>query len=453
MQRTSELDNVTPAGTGTVAAAAAPASRTGSAVAAAGSYRWTICALLFLATTCNYMDRQVLSLLAPDLQKVFGWNDVGYGYINTAFQAAYALGLPAFGWIIDRIGIKRGYAASITLWSLAACATALARSAVGFGIARVALGLSEAGNFPAAIKAVAEWFPKRERALATGLFNSGANVGAILAPATVPLLALNFGWQAAFIAVGAVGFLWVLLWGALYQRPEENRNLSQEELTYIRSDASETNPAARTPWASLLGVRQTWGIVFGKFLTDPIWWFFLSWLPKFFHDKHQLNLSSMGLPLVVIYTMSTIGSIGGGWLSGFLIRSGWTVDRSRKAAFLLCAVCVVPIILAAQVSSLWTAVLLIGLAAAAHQGWSATVFTTVSDIFPRRAVGSVTGIAGMAGSIGGMLFQAGAGWLLLLTHENYYPLFLISGLAYLTAFALFSAFVPRIEPVQIAQTS
>lgn len=416
----------------------------------AGRFRWTICLLLFLATTSNYMDRQVMGILAPKLKDIFHWDEIQYGYIVTAFQASYAVGLLLFGGLMDRIGTKRGYGLSVTLWSVAACGHAFTSSIGGFGVARVALGLSEAGNFPAAIKTVAEWFPKRERALATGLFNSGANVGAILAPALVPWLTLTYGWQAAFLMIGALGFLWVVLWMKTYSRPEEHPAVSSVELATIRSDADAAEPnTVRLPWSRLLGFRQTWAFVAAKFLTDPIWWFYLYWLPKFLNERHGLDLGKLGAPLIVVYMMSSVGSVGGGWLSGQLLRCGWSANRSRKAVFLLCALCVVPIIAASIVPNFWQAVLLIGLAAAAHQGWSATLFTTASDMFPKRAVGSVTGIGGMAGSVGGMLFAAGTGWLLTATHNNYQLLFVIAGSAYLTALGLFSLLVPRIEPIDV----
>lgn len=418
---------------------------------AGGRYRWVICALLFLATTSNYMDRQVLGILKPQLQTILHMNEVQYGNIVMAFQAAYAVGLLLFGWIIDRIGTKRGYTLSIALWSLAACAHALTTSVFGFGIARLGLGISEAGNFPAAIKTVAEWFPRRERALATGIFNSGSNVGAVVAPAVVPWLTLTYGWQAAFIVVGAVGFVWIGLWLALYARPEQSPRLAPRELAYLRSDRDEDDGTTkpRVAWSSLLSYRQTWGFVAAKFLTDPIWWFYLYWLPDFLNKHYGLDLKHLGLPLIAVYMMSSVGSIGGGWLSGTLIRQGWTVDRARKTVLLICALCVVPIMAAGQAQNVWVAVMLIGLAAAAHQGWSATLFTTVSDLFPKRAVGSITGIGGMAGSVGGMLFSWGAGRLLQVSPNNYHVLFLIAGSAYLVGLALFRLLIPRIEPVRI----
>jgi MFS transporter, ACS family, hexuronate transporter len=411
-----------------------------------GRYRWTICALLFFATTINYIDRQILGLLAPVLQSTIGWSEVDYGLIVTAFQGAYALGLVVFGWFVDRYGTKMGYAISLTAWSVAAMAHALVRTAFGFGVARAGLGLAEAGNFPSAIKAVAEWFPKKERALATGIFNSGANIGAVVAPAVVPWLTVTFGWQAAFIATGAVGFIWLIFWFLFYERPELQRRLSAAEYAYIQSDQGETSQG-KVPWAPLLKYPQTWAFVIGKFLTDPIWWFYLYWLPKFLNKQFDLSITALGLPLIVIYTMTSVGSIGGGWLSSRFISRGWQINTARKTVMLLCAVLVLPIISVSGMTDLWPCVLLIGLAAAAHQGWSANIFTTASDMFPKNAVGSVVGLGGMAGSIGGLLFAPFIGYILETTHNNYLIPFFISGAAYLTALGLFQLLAPRMRPV------
>jgi ACS family hexuronate transporter-like MFS transporter len=412
-----------------------------------GRYRWVICALLFFATTINYIDRQVLGILAPLLQKEIGWNEIEYGYIVTAFQAAYALGLLVAGRLIDRYGTKIGYSVAIVLWSLAAMAHAVTRSATGFGAARFALGLGESANFPAAVKAIAEWFPKRERAFATGVFNSGANIGAVVAPLSVPFLTVTYGWQAAFIVTGLLGFIWLIFWILLYERPEAHRKLSPAELGYIRSDPAD--PASgKIPWAGLLRYRQTWAFVAGKFLTDPIWWFYLYWLPKFLNKTYGLTLTDLGVPLVVIYTMTSIGSIGGGWLSSRFIAQGWTVGRARKTVMLICALLIVPIVSTASVANLWVAVALIGVAAAAHQGWSANLFTTASDMFPRDAVGSVVGLGGMAGAVGGMLLATAAGFLLEWT-GSYMTLFIISGSVYLVALFIIHRLVPTLEPVKI----
>jgi ACS family hexuronate transporter-like MFS transporter len=420
-------------------------------VAAAGRHRWTICALLFFATTINYMDRQVLGILAPDLGKSIGWNEAQYGNIVAAFQGAYAIGLVTMGHVLDKIGTRKGFVFAICAWSVAAMAHALARTPFGFGVARFALGLGESGNFPAAIKTVAEWFPKKERALATGIFNSGSNVGAIISPLLVPFLAIKYGWEWAFIVTGALGFIWLFFWLTLYHRPEDHPKVSQAELAYIAHDrgADQAAPNTNVPWASLLGYRQTWAFALGKFLTDPVWWFYLSWLPKFLNKTYGLTLDKIGPPLIVIYLAADFGSIGGGWLSSSLLRRGVDVNVARKTAMLVCALCVVPILFASRASNLWVAVGLISLAAAAHQGWSANLFTLVSDMFPRRAVGSVTGFGGMAGAIGGMFVASAVGWLLQTTGGNYVPLFFIGGFAYLVALAVIHALVPRLSPVHI----
>jgi ACS family hexuronate transporter-like MFS transporter len=435
---------------------AAGASVVGASLAASeegvggriGRYRWVICALLFFATTINYIDRQVLGILATDenFKRTIGWNEAEYGYVNTAFQAAYAIGLLVVGNLMDRFGTRKGFSFAIVWWSIAAMGHALARSPVGFGAARFALGLGEAGNFPAAIKTVAEWFPKKERALATGIFNSGSNVGAIVAPLTVPWIAITYGWQWAFIITGALGFVWLAFWLAAYRRPEEHPKLGAAELAHIQSDPAE--PTTKIPWARLFPHRQTWAFAFGKFLPDPIWWVYLFWLPKFLNTNYGLNITQIGLPLVVIYVAADFGSIGGGWLSSSLIKRGWTVNKARKTAMLLCAVSVVPIMFAANASNLWVAVGLISLAAAAHQGWSANMFTMASDMFPRRAVGSVVGIGGMAGSIGGMLIATTVG-LILQYSGSYLPIFIIAGSAYLVALLVIHLLAPRLEPADV----
>jgi ACS family hexuronate transporter-like MFS transporter len=327
---------------------------------------------------------------------------------------------------------------------------ALARSPFGIGAARFALGLGESGNFPAAIKTVAEWFPKKERALATGVFNSGSNVGAIVAPLAVPWIAVNYGWQLAFIITGTLGFIWLVFWLLIYRRPEEHPKLSPGELAYIHSDPPE--PTAKIPWARLFPHRQTWAFAVGKFLTDPIWWVYLFWLPKFLNTNYGLDITQIGLPLVVIYVSADVGSIGGGWLSGALIRRGWSVNKGRKAAMLVCALAVVPIMFAAHASNLWVAVALVSLAAAAHQGWSANIFTMVSDMFPRRAVGSVVGIGGMTGAVGGMLIQTAVGLILYYT-SSYLPIFVVAGGAYLVALFIIHLLVPRLEPARIQEAT
>jgi len=411
-------------------------------------WRWSVCALLFFATTINYIDRQVFSILAPDLQRAIGWNELEYASIVTAFQAAYGIGLMFAGRLLDRFGTRLGYAAALTFWSIAAMAHAAAGSALGFGAARFALGLGESGNFPAAVKTVAEWFPKKERALATGIFNAGTNVGAVAAPLLVPWLALNYGWRWAFIATGLCGFLWLILWLAFYHRPEEHPRLTPGEFAYIRGDAAEAT--ARVPWERLLGFRQTWVFALGKFLTDPVWWFYLFWLPKFLNAQYGLTLDRIGPPLVVVYVLADVGSIAGGWLSSSLIKRGWSINAARKTAMLACALAVTPIIFASRASNMWVAVAFFGLATAAHQGFSANLFTLTSDLFPRNAVGSVVGFGGTAGSIGGMLVSSLTGYLLQWS-GNYVPLLTMAGSMYLIALLVIHLLAPKLEPAKLGQ--
>jgi ACS family hexuronate transporter-like MFS transporter len=411
-------------------------------------YRWIICALLFLATTINYLDRQVLGILAAPLQREFGWSESDYGWITTAFTGAYAAGQLIVGGLMDLLGTRTGFGLAVVFWSLAAMGHALARSALGFGVARFALGLSESGNFPAAIKTVAEWYPKSERAFAAGVFNSGSNVGAIVAPMLVPWIATRYGWRWAFVATGATGFAWLAAWLAIYRRPEEHPRLSKAELAHIRSDPIE--PTVRIPWALLLQHRQTWAFAAGKFFTDPIWWFFLFWLPKFLDQRYGITLLELGPPLVVIYLAADLGSIGGGWISSSLIRRGWSVNAARKTAMLACALCVVPILMAARASSLWVAIGLISLATAAHQGWSANLYTLVSDTFPRRAVASVVGIGGFAGSASGMMISAATGYLLQWT-GSYVPIFFVAATAYLVALAVIHILVPDLRAARLQE--
>ncbi|WP_115514335.1 MULTISPECIES: MFS transporter [Xanthomonas] len=432
---------------GAVPMSEAPAADAASPGARLGRVRWRVCALLLAATTINYVDRQVLGVLAPFLQTQIGWNEIQYGYIVTAFQAAYALGLLCSGAVIDRFGTRLGYALAIGVWSLAAMGHALATSVVGFAIARFFLGLGESGNFPAALKTVAEWFPRRERALATGIFNSGSNIGAIVAPLLVPVIATAWGWQAAFLFTGILSATWLVVWWCSYHAPEQQPGLSSAELAHIRSDAHEP-VQARLSWLQVLRHRQAWAFVLGKFITDPIWWFFLFWLPKFLHAEYGLSLLQLGAPLIVIFVLADIGSIAGGWVAGRFIARGWSVNRARKTAMLICAVSVVPIVFAARADNLWLAVGLIGLATAAHQGWSANLFTLPSDMFPRHAVATVVGIGGFAGAVGGMLIATFIGFLLQAT-GSYVPVFLMAGSAYLLALAVVHALVPRLQPAQL----
>jgi MFS transporter, ACS family, hexuronate transporter len=411
-----------------------------------GNYRWFICGLLFFAATVNYIDRQVIGLLKPTLQSDLHWSEIDYSNIVFAFQLAYAAGLLFVGRFMDWLGTRKGFSIAVLLWSIAAMAHAAARSVFGFSAARFALGLGESGSFPASIKSVAEWFPKKERALATGIFNSGTNVGAVVTPLVIPWLTYRYGWPAAFIATGAIGFVWLALWLAYYRSPEQSPRLSAAELAYIQSDPGETI----TPlgWGKLLGYRQTWAFAIGKFLTDPIWWLYLFWVPDFLYRTYHVNLQGLMLPLIVIYNAATVGSVGGGWLSSTLIKRGWTINRSRKIAMLICALAVVPIIFAARATNLWTAVLLLSLATAAHQGWSANIFTTASDVFPRRAVATVVGIGGMAGAVGGMMIAKIVGYVLQWT-GSYYSVFLLAGSAYLIALLVIQLLVPKLEPLQI----
>lgn len=416
-----------------------------------GRYRWVICALLFFATTINYLDRLVLSILAPTLQTEIGWNEFEYGVINGAFTLAYAIGLLVVGGLMDRWGTRKGFSIAVTVWSLAAMAHAFARNWIGFAVARFALGVSEAGNFPGAVKTVAEWFPKKERAFATGIFNAGSNVGAILAPLLVPLILAYMGWEWAFILTGSAGFLWLIVWLMVYRRPEEHPRVSEAELAYINSDPIE--PTTKIPWARLFPHRQTWAFAVGKIFTDPVWWFFLFWLPKFLDETYDLTLEGLALPLVIIYIAADVGSIGGGWLSSRLIARGWSVNAGRKTAMLVCALCVVPMAFAPFIENLWVTVGLIALAAAAHQGWSANLFTLTSDMFPRRAVGSVVGIGGMGGALSGFVASLGIGAVLQLTGGNYVPLLAIGGCAYVLTLVVIHLLVPRMEPASFETTA
>lgn len=411
-----------------------------------GYFRWVICALLLLGTTKNYMDRWVLSALKTTLQHDLGWNDISYSNLVFAFQAAYAVGIIVAGRFIDRFGTRLGYAIVMVFWSLASMAHAIGTSFSSFLIARVALGLGESGVFPASIKAVAEWFPAKERALATGIFNAGTNVGVILAGLFVPWITVQFGWRWTFVIIGSLGFAWLALWLLLYYKPEDHPRCSRAELDYIRGDRPQ--PTAKIKWSRLLPYRQTWAFAGGKFLIDPIWWFYLFWVPDFLERRHGVHLAQIGLPIVVIYLISDVGSVAGGWLSSSLIRRGASVNAARKTAMLVCAISVVPIVFAYRVSGLWPAVLLIGLAAAGHQGFSANLFTLTSDMFPSRAVGSVVGIGGMAGAVGGMLIAKIVGYVLQWTGSYMVP-FLIAGSAYLVALALIQILAPRLEPVGI----
>jgi ACS family hexuronate transporter-like MFS transporter len=431
-----------------------------------GKFRWTICGLLFLAATINYVDRQVIGILKPTLQAQFGWTEIDYGDIVFAFQMAYAIGYLFAGRVMDLLGIKRGFALALTIWSLAAIAAAAvprfgpaaavllgtvgltySASVAGFIVVRFVLGLGESGNFPAAIKTVAEWFPQRERAFATGLFNAGTNIGAVVTPMTVPFITARFGWTWSFVLTGVLGFAWLVAWLVIYEKPDRHPRLKAPERAFICSDP--VAPATHMPWVSLMGYRQTWSFATAKFLTDPIWWMYLFWLPDFFSRNYGLSLLELGPPIIVIYVVADVGSVGGGWLSSLLIRKGWSVNAARKTAMLICAVAVIPIIAAASVKNMWAAVALISLATAAHQGWSANLFTLASDMFPRQAVGSVVGLGGFAGAVGGMLIAKVTGYVLQMT-GSYTTVLLIAGGAYLVALAIVQILAPKLEPARIA---
>ena len=412
-----------------------------------GNVRWVIVGLLFAATAINYVDRQTIALLKPTLQGEFSWKETTYADIVFWFQLAYALGYMVFGNFVDRVGARIGYATAFTLWTGAHILHAAARSVFGFGAVRFLLGIGESGNFPAGLKAVTEWFPKKERALATGIFNAGSNVGAILAPLIVPAITIAYGWRWAFIITGAGSLVWLVAWIALYRRPRESARLSAGELAYIESDAAD--PAAKVPWSLLIRRRETWAFAIGKFLTDPVWWMFLFWLPDFLVKRHGLDLKTFGPPLVVVYVVSDLGSICGGWLSSHLIHRGWTINRARKTTMLICAIAVTPIFFAQYVDSLWGAVAIISLATAAHQAWSANLYTLPSDMFPRKAVGSVVGIGGAAGAVGGMLFSLYIGQVLERI-GTYSLIFLVCGSVYLIALLIIHLLTPRLAVADLA---
>ena len=432
-----------------------------------GKHRWTICALVFFATTINYLDRNVLGLLKPMLEEEMHWTETDYSHIVMAFQLAYALGMLGIGRVIDKVGTKLGYFFSLLGWSIAAMVHGLAHTTFTFGAARAFLGVTESGNFPAANKTIAEWFPKRERALATGIYNSGANIGSIIAPLCVPWIAINWGWEWAFVATGAIGLVWLIFWWRFYKKPIEKLNegtLSKEEFDYINSDKDEQSKEEskeKVPWIKLLSYRQTWSFFFGKFLTDPIWWFYMFWLPAFLDGENARKLASGDVDgviswewaVAVVYTISTVGSIFGGWLPKHFVDKGKTVYKARMLSMFIYALLPLTVLAAQYVGQIntWYAVFLIGLACAGHQAWSANIFTTVSDMFPKKAVASVTGIGGMAGAFGGMLIAWAAGMLLdhykLLgeIEVGYGIMFIICAIAYLFAWIIMKLFVPKFK--------
>jgi ACS family hexuronate transporter-like MFS transporter len=415
----------------------------------ASNIRWTVCAMLFAATTINYMDRQVIGILKPTLMHDIGLTEQAYGNIVACFQAAYAVGLIVAGRLVDRLGSRLSYALVMGVWSIAAIAHALVTTAFGFGVARVALGVGEAGNFPAAIKTVADWFPKRERSFATGLFNAGTTTGAMVAPIAVPWITVRYGWHAAFVATGFLGAPWIVWWYWKYRAPSAHSTVSDAELTYIRSDEeAHIEGSVQPTWASLLKYRQTWALAAARFLTDPIWWFYLFWLPGFLDAKFHLGLSGLGKPLLLIYAASAIGGVAGGWLPALFTRFGLKPGTGRLATMLICACLSVPMVLAGHVDAMWLAILLLSLAVAGHQGWSANMYTTVSDVFPPQAVGSVTGITAMAGSVGGVLLSLEAGHILQLT-GSYTTLFILAGSVYLVAWLLIRLFAGGLQRVTL----
>jgi ACS family hexuronate transporter-like MFS transporter len=452
-----------------------------------GHYRWVICALLFFATTVNYVDRAIISFVQPILMEDLHWTDVDYGNVVSWWSLAYALGYGVGGWFMDRVGVKRGFGIAVFVWSMAAFGHGLVQfvppdavfgdwlplasrisgsllatvpvTVVGFSAARFVLGLAEGGNFPACIKTVSEWFPRKERALATGLFNAGSNAGVIIAPILVPLLALRYGWPSAFFVSGGLSLIWLVAWWLLYDAPEKHPRLSASELAYIQTEPPD--PAVHVPWLELLRYRQVWVFVVGMVLCSPIWWFYLYWVPGFLYRKFGVDLLHVGPPLIVIYLLADVGSIGGGWLSGRLIKSGWSVNAGRKTTMLLCAICVVPVFFAAKVPighfevfgftvpNYWLATLLIALAASAHQGFSANLFTLVSDTAPRKVVSSIVGLGGFAAGIGGMFNAQVVGHVLEWT-DSYAPLFAAASCMYLVNLLIMHLINPRLEPMDIA---
>jgi len=429
-----------------------------------GKYRWTICGLVFFATTINYLDRQVISLVVEDyLNPEFHWSETDYANITVAFQLCYALGMIGVGRLIDKLGSKIGYAVSLLLWSIVAIGHGLIKTTTGFFVARGLLGVTESGNFPAAIKTTAEWFPKKERALATGIFNSGTNIGAIVAPLTVPYIAADpdFGWRGAFMITGAIGLLWLIFWFWLYEIPKKQKRLGKAEFDFIHGDKDEDQTeeykAIKVPWFKLLEFKQTWAFVVGKFLTDGIWWFYLFWLPKFLKAEYGLVKKEIILPVAVFYTIATIGSIFGGWLPMNFIKNGWPVFKARKTSMLIYAICVIPVVTAQLFGAynMWFAIAIIGFAAAAHQAWSANIFTTVSDMFPKKTVASVIGIGGMAGGLGGIATSKSAGFLFdhfkALGHiqTGYYIMFIICAATYILAWLIMHILTPTMRPLRI----
>jgi len=423
---------------------------------AIGKYRWVVVTLLFMATTINYIDRQVIGLLKDNLAKDFNWSERDYSNIVMAFSAAYAVGLLGFGRFVDRIGSKLGYTIAVIIWSIAAMAHAFVKTTFGFGIARSALGLGEAGNFPAAIKAVAEWFPKKSRAFATGIFNSGTNIASIIGPPSIAIIYTSYGWRPAFLWTGALGFLWLIFWWIYYDVPAKQKRLKKPEFDYIHSDGPDSAVNnSRVGWGKILSLRQTWAFVCGKFFTDPIWWFYLFWIPSYFNTTYSLDLRKSAVHVSTVYIIASFGSVLGGYLSTWFIKKGWPIYKARKTSLFIFALCVMPVVLVRFTNDIWIAVALISLAASAHQAWSATIFTTASDMFPKKAVSSIVGIGGMAGSVGGILFPLLVG--ILLDHfkalgilsTGYNIIFIICGSSYLVACLMIHLLAPKMKTAEI----
>lgn len=429
-----------------------------SAESSGRNYRWVIATMLFFATTINYLDRQVVGYLKPTLQIQFGWSETDYSHIVMAFTAAYALGLLCFGRIIDKIGSKLGYTVSIIIWSVSAMLHAVVRTTLGFGIVRALLGLGESGNYPSAVKAVVDWFPKKERALANGFFDSGANIGAVLAPLIIPWLLGRYGWRPAFIITGALGLIWLVTWRIVFALPSKHKKVSREEVAYIHSDREATEEtASRISWGKLFGLRPTWTFIIGKFFTDPIWYFFMYWLPSYFSSTFHLDLTHPAPPLIIVYSAATVGAIGGGYLSSKLIKKGWAVYKARKFALLMSALAVLPIFAARYTLDIWMVVGLISLSIAGNAAWSANIYTVVSDMLPGKAVSSVIGIGGMAGAVGGVLFPMGVGAVLDYykgihnIRAGYDIIFIFCSLSFIIAWVLIHLVTPKMEPVDMQQ--
>jgi len=411
-----------------------------------GRYRWVVVALLFTAMVFNYVDRQTISFLKGDLSKAFGWDENNYADLVFWFQATYAVSYLAFGRIVDRIGARWGFGLAYLIWQIAHMSHALASSLAGFIGGRLLLGIGEGGAFPGGIKAMAQWFPKKERAFATGLFNAGTNIGAIVTPLVIPMITLTWGWRAAFLVTGGIGLLWLPIWLMVYRTPRTHGKVTAAELAHIESDPAD--PVANVPWSALLKKRETWAYAIGKFLIDPVWWMWLFWLPDFFGKRYHLDLKTFGPPVVAVYLLSDVGSIGGGWLSSRFIKMGWSINRARKTTVLICALLALPVAFAAHASSLWLAVGIIGIATAAHQGFSANLYTLPGDVFPRSAVGSVVGIGGMIGAVGGMVMAKYAGYVLDKIGV-YTPIFVVAASVYLLALLAIHLLSPKMEPVEL----